>query len=161
MRSDLFILVVFVHLGDKRDRHGAKTGSFILELQQEISTELWKNVFQASRLEDHNCFPQGKYLRPGGSLAFHEPPRNIDNLDEKQTIIQECAPYRYLIFYNCMLMMTRIIIQQGAHKCVYSATDEVPDSLYTEASKRVYRFMHFFALLCLFFFTSFFSPIFK
>jgi hypothetical protein len=103
--------MVFVHLGDKRDRHGAKTGSFILELQQEISTELWKNVFQASRLEDHDCFPLGNYLRPGGSLAFHEPPRNIDNLDEKQTIIQECAPYRYLIFYNCMLMMTRIIIQ--------------------------------------------------
>jgi hypothetical protein len=56
MRADLFILTVFVHLGDKRDRHGAKTGSFILELQQEISTELWKNVFQASRLEDHSCF---------------------------------------------------------------------------------------------------------
>jgi hypothetical protein len=36
-------LIVFVHLGDKRDRHGAKTGSFILELQQEISTELRKN----------------------------------------------------------------------------------------------------------------------
>jgi hypothetical protein len=44
--------MVFVHFGDKRDRHGAKTGSFILELQQEINTELWKNVFQASRLED-------------------------------------------------------------------------------------------------------------
>jgi hypothetical protein len=39
-------------------------------------------------------FPQGKYLHSGGSLAFHEPLRNIDNLDEKQTIIQECSPYR-------------------------------------------------------------------
>jgi hypothetical protein len=42
------------------------------------------------------------------------------------------------------------------HECVYSATDEVPDSLYTEASKRVYRFMHCFRIT----FASLFSPLF-
>jgi hypothetical protein len=41
------------------------------------------------------------------------------------------------------------------HECVYSATDEVPDSLYTEA-KRVYRFTHCFRIT----FASLFSPLF-
>jgi hypothetical protein len=43
------------------------------------------------------------------------------------------------------------------HNCVYSATDEALDTLYTKASKRAYRFMHIFVLLGPFFFHLFFA----
>jgi hypothetical protein len=44
----------------------------------------------------------------------------------------------------------------GGRECVYSATDEVSDSLYTKASKRVYYFMHCFRPTL----ASLFSPLF-